>query len=326
MSWFRFFVLLPLPILTTSALLLTGAAGQQTTQPKPPVPAAQPAPPKPDPQAIAAVDKAIELLDPKKVGWLEAKIWEKVDTAGFSFQSEGNFLSGPDYRLHMDLKVRVGGTEGRLTIVSNGTEVWNSIGFGSEDPLISMYNLKEVQKKINSKDVLPQRGDDFYRSQSFQGIVPLLHNIRQQMILTKMEPARFNNRDCQKIAGVWSPAVAKTLSQDPAKSWPGFSPRSCNLYLDKEAPHFLHRVEWLGPTGHPEDRVIMQIEFRDPKILKAEAKAPGQTEVKIPKQFAKAFEFDPGNHKVNVTTKSTIEVLTQSAQKAAQQAAPAEKK
>jgi hypothetical protein len=146
-------------------------------------------------------------------------------------------------------------------------------------------------------------GDDFYKSQAFQGVLPLVQNLRQQMVFSKLENDRLNQHDVLKLTGVWTPEISKQLSP-PSNPWQPFVPRTCTLYLDRNEPYWPHRLEWWGPvTFKGEDKLLMRMEFRNPRIYKAD--------VKPPEQFAQAFSFDPGKIKPIDRTKEMEDQLRQ---------------
>jgi len=265
--------------------------------------APQPPPPKADPKAVEALTKAIDLLDPKKLGWLDTTVSQQVETWGLSFKADGRYRSGPDYRLRLELNVHLAGMDGQSLVISDGTTVWNSIRVGKDKPTITRYDLKKIKELLNSPGTMPQLGDEFYKSQAFQGVMPLLQNLRQQMVFTKLENDRLNKHDVLKMTGVWSPQISQNLAPQNSP-WQPFIPRNCTLYLDRNAPHWPYRLEWWGPMAFKgEDKLIMKMEFHDPKIYK-----PG---AHLPEQFAQAFTFNPGEITPVDRTKELEEQLRQ---------------
>jgi hypothetical protein len=282
---FRFLRFLFLPSLTASALLLTGALGQQA--PAPPQPSSPAAPPaKADPAAERLLNQALEELDPKKLGWLETTLRQQVYAQGLSFEADGRYLAGPDHRLRLELAVHVGNTEAVVRIVSDGSTVWDEVKIGKGDSSISKWNLKKAQETLRNPGTLPQTSDLFYRSQSFAGVVPLLQNIRDQMTLIKQEETNWQNHQVFKLTGVWSANVRQALVSQNS-SWPPLVPRICSLYLGKAIPHWLYCVQWRGPVSpRSEDSLLMQMEFLNPQFKKP------------PADFNRQFTFHPG--KANV--------------------------
>jgi hypothetical protein len=314
MPRFRSFGFLLPPILAASLLVLTGALAQQTTPPSQPAKAAGPAPKedskpastsKSDPNALKLLETAISSLDARKLGWVAARIWIKVDAIGLNFQSEGRYLSGPNYRLRLDLNLSVGASKSASTVVSDGQTVWNSMRVGADAPAISRYDLKAVRDLLNSPGTQPQFSEDFYKSQYFLGLAPLLQNLRQTMVLTKMENELWQGHPVVKVSASWTPEISKglTAAMPPGSSlWPPFTARTSVLFLDRNAPHWPYRLEWWGPAGGTTDKVLMQMEFRDPKIVKGSEPMPGS--------FAQAFTFNPGQAEVVDQSKDITERLT----------------
>jgi hypothetical protein len=301
MPRFRFHRYLGLPILAGFALALTGALAQQAVptnqaaQPTKPATNAAPQtpaapPPKADPAAVEALAKAVEQLDAGKLGWLDTTMWQKVDTNGLSFQSEGRYFSGPGHLLRLDLKVKLAGMEGRQLTVCDGATLWQAKWIGKDEPTIRKFDLKKVQDILNSPGTSAQLSDEFYKSQALQGVLPLLQTLKTQMVFTKLEPAHWKNHDVVKLTGEWLPERSKQLA--PAgKAWPLFVPKTCTLYLGKATPYWPYRVEWWGPgEQNGEDQLLLQMEFREPKVYKADAQPPAQ--------FANQFAFHPGNAQV----------------------------
>jgi hypothetical protein len=315
MSRFRSFVLLQLPLLTIAALLISGALGQQNppaSQVPPPAASApkSPVPPppeaKPDANATAAVNKAIDALDPRKLGYVETKLWEQVDTIGLSFQATGKYLSAPKDRMRLEMNVRVGNTDSKLLVVSDGSWVWTEMKLGNDEPLRSKYDLREVHKNLSAPGTMPTVSEGFYRSQSFRGIVPLLQTLAQQMVFTKFESTTWNGKDVYKLTGAWNADLSKKMSR-PDQPWPLFTPKTCYVYLAREngtPAYWPYRLEWWGPgLKQSEDALLMQMEFREPKVSPADKDTP--------KEYASLFVFHPGEAKVLDLTQKVVKDIIQ---------------
>lgn len=304
MWYFRSIVL---PALLGSLLLGTAALAQQATPPPKPAPpttpAAPPAPPPPqaDPAATKSLEQAIELVDPtKRLGWVETTVWQRIDLQGVTFQAEGRYLAAPNHRLRLDLKVRLGGTEGEMTVVSDGATVWQTVRAGSGERVVSKWDLTRVVEMFKAPDMMPQLRDEFLRSQLFAGIAPLLQNLQKQMVFTQQAPDRWDGHEVLKLAGVWSPEVTKTITPQPER-WPPHLPRTCQLYLDSKTL-WPYRLEWWAPApSSATDALLLQMEFRKPVLHKAEEP--------MPKGFGDAFKFDAGAASVMDHTKDLTEQL-----------------
>jgi hypothetical protein len=285
MRWLRFSLLLLLPILACSALLLTGAWAQQTTpaaKSAPPAKTSAPAQP-PDSAGSKTLDKAIDQLNPDKLGWLETTLWQHIKVQGLAFKVHGQYLSGPGHRVRMDLTVDIGSSSSRLLIVSDGKTVWDVTSIGKKEKTVGKWDLKAAEEILGAPGSSPQVAEQFYSSRSLFGIWPLLQNLRKQMQITKQEAVRWKNREAYKLTANWIPDIARNLTiQGP---WPASAPRVCYLFLDKESLWPM-RLEWWGPVQlNGPDKVLMEMEFRDPKITKPDAQPPPG--------FEQAFTYVP---------------------------------
>jgi hypothetical protein len=331
MPRFRFFLLLPLPILTASALLLTGAIAQQSPKSAqsasstpaarsgqgPPAAAGTPSAaspaPKADPRATETIKKALKELDPSRLGWVDTQLWQQVNGAGISFEAAGSYRSGPGHRLRLDLKIHLGGSEGESLLVSDGSWIWRSTRIADSQPTVEKWDLKKIEETLKTPGMAPEIGEEFYRTRTFHGLVPLVETLERQMVFTQQESTRWQGHDIFKLAGEWSAEARKSLTPPPQANlaWQPFIPRRCRLYVDQKPPYWPYRVEWLGPTtASGEDRLLMQMEFREPRIFKGSDKPPPD--------FAVAFQFDPGKASVLDRT----EPLTETLQRAGRQGGP----
>jgi hypothetical protein len=298
MRWFRFSLLLLLPILAGSVLLLTGAIAQQATPPPKAASPAAPPPSKPDAQGSKSLDKAIEMLDPGKVGWLETALWQEMQVQGLRFTVTGHFISGPGHRMRLDMKVDLGTSSSELSAVSDGTTVWDSLRLSEREKTVAKWDLKTVEQLLTAPGTVPQIAEGFYSSRSFFGIWPLLQNLRKQMKVTKQEDLRWQNRDVYKLTAEWTPEISKNLTiQD--RGWQPGIPRLCHLFLNKQS-YWPERLEWWGPARlGGADVLLLQMEFRDPQITKSGAEPP--------ERYKQAFVFVPPK---GVTVKDMTKQVT----------------
>jgi len=294
-----------------AAVLLPAALAQQAAQPARPAEPAKtpPAPaPKADPDAVKSLDLALERYGPRRIGWVKTTLWQQVDVQGLTYQAEGTYLSGPDYRLRLDLKVRLGGTAGETVQVCDGKTVWTAMEVGGERNVVK-YSLKQVLDALNAPGVPPEMREQFLQEQAFVSVVPLLHNLKQQVVFTRQEKAQWQGREALLLTGVWNADVTKVIG--PNERLPAWMPRTCKMYLDAKV-HWPLRIEWWGPAPpQGEDVLLLQIEFRDPLILAADAKPPAGLE--------QQFTFNEGGALVTDQTKPLTEKLRAQAKQFASQ-------
>jgi hypothetical protein len=311
MRWLRFIPFLLLVAVGGSALLLSGALAQQTTPPAQPSQTSRPAAPPPDakaapaipepkadPKATELVNKAIAGLSPDKLGWIETAISQQVNTQGFSFQAAGRYVSGPDYRLRVELKLKVGGTQSESLAICDGTTVWNAVRVGEEPTAVSRWDLKKVQQMLNSPTMRPQLRSNFYRQYLFMGLVPLVQNVATQMVFTRTEPARVQNREATRVTAEWKADLASQLAKQ-SPPWPVYIPRTCYLYLSTQTPVWPYRMEWWGPTTpNGPDSLLVGIEYKNPQRINPDPNL---------------FQYNPGKTQVIDNTQRITESLTAAA-------------
>jgi hypothetical protein len=269
-----------------------------------------PPPPKPDAAATKVLTDALDQLDPKKVAWLETTIWQQADVQGLTFQTEGKYQSGPDHRLHLDLRVQLGDTLGQLGVVSDGKMVWEEMSAG-KNTLRTKLDISKVLEVLPGSGETERLRHDFLLSQSFFGVGPLLQTIKERMTVTQQEKVQRGGKDMIKLTAIWSDA------NPPSGQWPPYIARQCELFLGSAGPAntlWPYRLEWWGPT-RAGDGLLLQMEFRDPKLNQP---LPAD-------KVAQVFHFDPGKAEVVDKTKTMVDEYKMHLQQLAaqkQQAAP----
>jgi hypothetical protein len=267
MSHCRFLLL---PSLAGFFLLLisaNSAVGPPLTSPAPlPSLALLPFDAPPDPAANQLLDRAVALLAPERLEWLEMKLRQQVRVQGVTYAVEGRYLGGPDNRLRLELNTRQGNVQGRLVVVSDGITLWQQTRVGNDgQDRCKQMNLREILDLLNSPGMPAGWREQFLQNQAFGAVTTLLPGLRQRMNCVGMDTVRREGRVLHRVTAVWKPSVAAGLS--PAgKPWPAGLARQCRLYLDV-GTLWPHRLEWWGPDPpREEDSLLVQMEFRDPVL------------------------------------------------------------
>ena len=304
MWWIRCFGHIVLPCFAAVALLLTGAFAQQTPQTPPPsqpakAPVSPPAPevkaPTPDEKAVKTLKVAAEMLDAKKLGWFQTTLWQRVESNGLSYESEGTYACGPGMRMRLDLEVQLGKTKGHSTMVSDGTTVWSSIGVGTNPPSVSRWDVKRINEVLSAPGASPLLRQKFFRDQFFAGLAPLIQSLEQHMVFTKQELENWKGHEVYLLTGIPPESAGKQSAP-----WPLFVPRKCRCFFDKVTLWPL-RLEWWGPVAiGSEDAILTQMEFRDPKFYKGDS---------VPPELGKSFQFDAGKTPVVDQTQEMTNML-----------------
>jgi hypothetical protein len=268
-------------LLSCATVLIAGALTKQVPASLPPTAPPPIFPVRADAAAMQALDQAVAAVDADRLGWVQARLWQKVHVPALPFQAEGTYQGGPGHRLRLDLQVRTADANSRLLIVSDGRTLWQSEEHAAGNS-VSRVDLGKVLEVVET----PEARAAFYRRQL--GPAPLLLSLRRQVTFPRRDRVRWRGREVILLTGVWS----KPPSDG---TWADYFPRQCRLYLDARTL-WLHRVEWWGPTSQRDgDSLVSELEFRDPAFGQA-----------IPEQM---FAFQPGKEKVTDWTANWVKAI-----------------
>lgn len=262
--------------------------------------------PAPEPRADSAaehcLDQAIEAFQANRVEWLETTIWQKAQLPGFVYEADGSYRLAPGQRFRLEMHTHPADGEATTLSVSDGRELWRAerSGQGAWEN-VTRINLAEVFALMNGP-AGQQLREEFLQRPHFQGMTPLLRNLRGRLIWARSELLRQDGSERIHLVGVWSKEESMRQTA-PDQPWPAALPRQCHLYLDAHT-YWLQRVEWWGPskTGGA-DHLLVQMEFRDPVFNRP---LPPQT-------CARLFAFHPGGAEVEDETATVTAEMTKRA-------------
>lgn len=265
--------------------------------------------PVPNAEAERALDRALEALKPDRVDWLEMAIWQKIELPGYVYEADGLYRLAPGRRFRMEMHTRLGEAKGTLLMVSDGRYLWQADRTGEGQwQNVRRLNLHEVFSAMNGPSSM-QLQDEFLQRPHFQGMTPLLRNLRRRLVWARSETIRKGGKEVIHLVGVWSKEdeLFKLLPAD--QPWPAALPRQCHIYLDAVTA-WPRRVEWWGPSAvNGDDRLLAQIEYRDP-VFKHELP---------PDVCARTFAFQPGDVSVaDETARVAAEQIAKARELAAQ--------
>jgi hypothetical protein len=302
-------------VILSAALTRTAASVAPVRAAVAPEPEISTVAPAPAPQADAAAERcleqAIELFRADRINWLEVTIWQKAQLPGFTYEVDGSYHLAPGQRFRLEMHTHPTEGEGTVLSVSDGRELWRAerSGQGAWEN-VTHVNLSEVFAIMNGPAGRQLR-EEFLQRPHFQGMTPLLRNLRSQLVWARGEMLRQNSGERLHLIGVWSKEQAlKHVA--PNKPWLVGLPRQCHLYLDARS-YWPQRVEWWGPhmAGGP-DRLLVQMEFRNPvfnRPLSAET-------------CARLFVFHPGTDDIKDETANVTAELARRANELTQPSTP----
>ncbi|HTU19931.1 MAG TPA: hypothetical protein VMG10_17845 [Gemmataceae bacterium] len=266
----------------------------------------------PSPQADAdaehCLEQAVEAFNGEHVKWLEMAIWQKVQLPGCTYEADGSYSLAPGQRFRLEMHTHVGAGDGTLLSVSDGRDLWQAERPGQGAwKNVTRVDLSEVFAIMNGPSGARLR-DEFLQRPHFQGMAPLLRNLRSRLVWARSEVIHQAGSKCIRLVGVWSRQEARKLIADE-ETWPIALPRQCHVYLDARS-YWPLRLEWWGPsTADGADRLLMQMEFRNPVFNRP---LPSET-------CARLFAFHPGNVEVEDETASVTAEMSKRARELAPQ-------
>jgi hypothetical protein len=189
-------------------------------------------------------------------------LWQKVSLDDENYEVQGRYLSAPDNRMRLELKVQVGRTRGEVCVVCDGNALCTMQRLGSEAPLLVPNEIPAAEPGKGRAEVAEKRAR-FLQDAGYGGVMPLLRLLRQRLQDLDHRIAVWQERDIHLVTGRW-PEDAALLASIPEFLRPRCPPRKCRIFLDA---HTLWpcRIEWWGsekPGGRLEP--LLQLEFRDP--------------------------------------------------------------
>jgi hypothetical protein len=207
------------------------------------------------------MDDAINRLDPKRVAWLETKVWQRILLPAGSYEVRGHYLAAPDHRLRLDLTTIEGETTATLHVVSDGQAIWQARRVGDEGwndvqraPLNALASGQSNEAPMQWLRQLPTRG-----------FTAILEELRHRVHWMRQETIRRGGKTYLRLTGMWSDGPSRESRSSGEPDLRG-QPRQCRIYL-KTGTLWPHRVEWWGPsTSHGGDSLLLEMEFRDPVL------------------------------------------------------------
>jgi hypothetical protein len=235
-----------------------------------------PLPTTADLAAVSLLDQALAGLDPVQHPFLETNVWQHVSLPDLDYSSEGRYVVGTEQRYRMEIHTRVGGREGALVQVCDGSSLWQGTRTENGPWLeVRRIQLAKTNSGVNMPTDLEARGF------AFSGVRPLLSNLRQQLLWVRQEKTLLQDADCILLTGVWPAAQSAALA--PAdQPWPEDLPKQCRLWLDSRTL-WPRRVEWIGAGNATQP--LVEMELRAPRFLTTMS----------PERCQQEFTFDSGN-------------------------------
>ena len=254
-------------------------------------------PATPTRSAAAELKRARQLLT--KHSSIRARLIEQVTLNDRTYRAEGRYLQlalkPGDWRMRLELTLKVGESEGSLLEVCNGSVLQTRTeidpgGTGkkkreNKELRISRRNVQEILDAARkSGDFSEQTEANLLTSLGLGGLPALLASLEQDMKLGPPKEETIRDRPVVVLTGTWSEAVASRLRAPGAAAGPGLLPTTVpdqvRLYLDQQTG-FPYRILYLKKLPNRDVmKPMLTLDFRD--VVLNEAIAPAEFEYEPP--------------------------------------------
>lgn len=224
------------------------AQSQATEQQKPPQ--EQPASAvetKPDGQPAPGATNSLKELERAmaaagQYSSVQARVIETVQLPERSIKAEGRYLqshiAAKDYRMRLELKLKVGSQTGSLLEVCDGQILWTRRDLGNQ-PEITRRNVQEILKAAERSAPIPHTV--LLSNMGLGGLSALLGSMHLSMIFQGIKTDELRDRPVFVIQGSWKEeylAMWQKVLQNQEKAYPdglpSFVPDLVWLSIDQE--------------------------------------------------------------------------------------------
>lgn len=224
--------------------------------------------------APAAEERAIQLIEEARRRLLydrtsvQAKLRETVSIGPRKFRGEGTYVAGEFPRLRLELAIDVGGTQGDLLEICDGTILWTVQEIappGSEAPEVQVARtvISDVREALEATMDVPETF--LIAGLGVGGLPALLAALERSMTFEAIRELEEDGRKYSVIQGRWSDDYLNRLTGGkPDTPLPSYIPDHVRIYFDSEA-NFPTRILYLRRT-EPEAKTftaILSLEFTD---------------------------------------------------------------
>jgi hypothetical protein len=247
-----------LPLLAGVPLFLTGALSRPSADTAASPFLAQPIQwTAPDGGPAGLFDLALQRLSPEQISWLQVTLWQRMSTPESAFESQGALQIGPRNCARLDLTVRTGANPGRWLVVSDGHALAQVVQLGTGTPTVTTRLLEPQTQEADPPGPTP--ANEALRALGCGGPYPLLKELRGRLRDLTLQTGLFQGRPVARLHGRLkiapsAPATGTAVGAD-----------FCYVYLDPQTLWPI-RLEWWGANPERVQRLLLEIEFRDPQV------------------------------------------------------------
>lgn len=202
---------------------------------------------------------------------VQARIVQTVQLADRSIKAEGRYLQGNmgarDYRMRLELKLKVGSQTGSLLEVCDGQILWTRHEIGNQ-PIVTRRNIQEILKAAERSAPIPHT--ILISNMGLGGLTALLGSMHLSMNFQGINSDELRERPVFVIQGSWKEeylALWRGVRQNEDKAYPdglpSFVPDLVWLSVDQENG-FPHRIQYRKRIpGRKVSQPILTLDYLD---------------------------------------------------------------
>jgi hypothetical protein len=192
---------------------------------------------------------------------LEATLVEDVMIGKGRFKATGRYVQGPNLKLRLEFKVKVGQTEGTLLEVCDGQILWTQQKTGDR-PRITRRDVREI---LDAASRAGHLDDNLLTAELGLGGLPaLLASIERHMVLAEPREETIDGQTVHVLEGTWNDEFLKRYRSGPdaPRELPSHVPDRALVYLDSEL--YPRRIVYRkAPAGADFDVPLLTLDFKD---------------------------------------------------------------
>jgi len=202
---------------------------------------------------------------------IQANLVETIQLPQRSIRAEGRYLQGnvaaKDYRMRLELKLKVGSQTGALLDVCDGQILWTRREIGGQ-PEVMRRNVQEILRTAERSAPIPHTV--LLSNMGLGGLSALLGSMHLTMIFQGIKSDELRGRPVFVIQGGWKDEYKATwvkVLQNQDKAYPdglpSFVPDIVWLSIDQETG-FPHRIQYRKRIpGRSVTQPVLTLDFVD---------------------------------------------------------------
>lgn len=216
---------------------------------------------------------------------IRARIVESVSIGARSFKAEGHYLQrglkDNDWRLKLELTLKIGQTEASLLEICDGDVLWTrhqinsgkrklpkEVGEHANDPVITRRNLRQILDTVRNNNSVPE--NLIIADLGLGGLPALLGSLDQSLDFTAIKEDTLRSQPVYVVQGTWTDTMlarwqGKATAERDGKPLAEYIPDQVRVYVAQKTG-FPLRLLYLKKLSGRNFRPMLMLDFIDVAI------------------------------------------------------------